>query len=128
MPSIDFVESEFRRELNPFQRSLLARAAQIAWPVRIKAYLTDVRVHGRVLVGVNWGNLAAQPHGGLFANGHLIHTSDVMGARRIGKHWIIQTLNSYYVIVNFGKGGRAEFAARRRSFERDRITHFLTVH
>ncbi|WAH60644.1 hypothetical protein LZ023_14495 [Pseudomonas silvicola] len=125
---VEFPDSEFRRELNSFQRLLLARAAQTIWPIRVKAYLTDVRVHGQILLGVNWGNHAAKSANGHFANGHLIHTSNVMGANRVGKHWFIQTLNSYYVVVHFAKGGRAEFAERRKSFVKQRITNPLATH
>lgn len=88
-------EDGFRRQLSPFQHRLLKRAQATLWPVTVKAYLTDVRVHGRVLVGVTWGNLAASLQTGRFTDGRLMHTSDVLGAVKIDKHWLIETLNSY---------------------------------
>lgn len=104
----------FRRLLSPFQGRLLLRAKSIAWPVVVTAYLTDVKIHGRILLGVTWGHRRASVESGRFTDGHLIHTSDVCGVDRVGRYWIVETLNSHYVVVNFTRsGGRAEFACLR---------------
>lgn len=122
-------EVDYRPQLSSFQHRLLQRAQATLWPVTVKAYLTDVRVHGRVLVGLTWGNLGASLQTGRFTDGRLMNTSDVLGAVKIGRHWLIETLNSYYVVVTFGRNcGRAEFQSRRRSFVRSSRTNPLTLH
>lgn len=104
----------FRRSLSPFQELLLLRAKSIAWPGLVTAYLTDVKIHGRILLGVAWEHRKASLESARFADGHLIHTSDVCGLDRVGQHWLVETRNSYYVVVHFTRrGGRAEFAHLR---------------
>jgi hypothetical protein len=104
----------FRRSLSPSLERLLLRAKSVVWPVVVTAYLTDVKIHGRILLGVSWEHRKASVDSRRFADGHLIHTSDVCGLDRVGQHWIVETRNSHYVIVNFTRsGGRAEFAHLR---------------
>ena len=104
----------FRRSLSPSLERLLLRAKSAAWPVVVTAYLTDVKNHGQILLGVSWEHRKASVDSGRLEDGHLIHTSDVCGLDRVGRHWIVETRNSHYVVVNFTRsGGRAKFAHLR---------------
>lgn len=104
----------FRRSLSSLQERLLQRARSTAWPVSVTAYLTDVKIHGHILLGVIWYHRKASAGLEQFADGHLIRTSDVCGWDRVGRNWIVETRNSHYVIVNFTRAnGRAEFAQLR---------------
>jgi len=118
----------FRRSLSPFQEGLLRRARSVVWPVAVTAYLTDVKIHGHILLGITWGHRKALPLSGKFADGHLIHTSDICGLDRVGRYWIVETRNSHYVIVNFTRAnGRAEFAQLRHLW-RGRRTGASSAH
>jgi hypothetical protein len=58
-------------------------------------------------VGIVFDHVRRESNG-LFQDGHLVRTSDVLSARREGGFWVLTTENSSYVIATFQLGhGRA---------------------
>jgi hypothetical protein len=58
---------------------------------------------------------------GLFEDGHLIRTSDVVSVEREGRFWVMTTQNSRYVIATFQRGNG-------RSSLRDFLRHSKGQH
>lgn len=92
------------RDINITQRRLLARALFLNWPFTITGFLTSAHFGCGSLIGVVWQHRKAGLNGDEFANGHLIVTSVIVGVRSCDKYWIFETLNSYYVVIDFAEG------------------------
>lgn len=91
------------RETGITQRRLLARAQFLNWPLMITGFLTNARFASGSLIGVVWLHRKAGLNMDEFANGHLIITSAIVGVREYGEYWIVETLNSFYVVIDFAE-------------------------
>ena len=87
------------------QRLVRAKAQIFSQPVT--AYLCGAFINARAGVGIVFDHVRRESNG-LFQDGHLVRTSDVLSARREGGFWMLTTENSSYVIATFQLGhGRA---------------------
>lgn len=91
------------REISITQRRLLARAQFLNWPLLITGFLTNARFASGSLMGVVWLHSKAGLNKDEFSNGHLIITSVIVGVREYGEYWIVETLNSFYVVIDFAE-------------------------
>jgi hypothetical protein len=65
----------------------------------VTAYLTSVYFVGGLCLGIVWGHDKADATG-RFADGHRIHTSQIVSIERDGDFPVIVTLNSRYVLIS----------------------------
>lgn len=87
------------------QRLVRAKAQSFSQPVT--AYLCGAFINARAGVGIVFDHVRRESNG-LFQDGHLVRTSDVLSARREEGFWMLTTENSSYVIATFQPGhGRA---------------------
>ncbi len=95
------------RDINVTQRRLLSRALFLNWPFTITGFLISAHFGSGSLIGVVWLHRKAGLNSDEFANGHLIVTSVIVGVREYDQYWIFETLNSYYVVIDFAEGSGA---------------------
>jgi hypothetical protein len=89
--------------------------AQAQGYLPVTAYLNHVAIVGKSAMGVVFGQVRKGPLG-RFDDGHYMRTSDIVCARREGRFWVLNTLNSRYVIVTF-----------QRDIGRQTLRNFLMV-
>mgnify|MGYP006873310762 FL=1 len=92
------------RDINVTQRRLLSRSLFLNWPFTITGFLTSANFGCGSLIGVVWLHRKAGLNSDEFANGHLMITSVIVGVREYDQYWIFETLNSYYVVIDFAEG------------------------
>jgi len=91
---------EPRRAITRYAKRQLTEALKANYSFSITGFLVDAHVVANAAVGVIYAD-ARRDGTGRFDDGHLIRTSDVRDIRQFGGRWLIQTLNSTYVIVTF---------------------------
>ncbi|PSL92033.1 hypothetical protein [Pseudomonas sp. R9.37] len=115
MSEINTVVVDFHvKRYSDFDLLRIARAVAQDYEAINTAYLVNVHIYACSAVGVVFGHIAPGPHG-RFSDGHLIRTSDIQKIAKEGRFWIINTVNSRYVIATFKKdGGRQSLRDFRR--------------
>lgn len=90
----------------------IAKALSQEYEGLITAYLVNVHIHACSAVGVVFGHICPGPYQQL-SDGRLIRTSDIQSVTKEGRFWVINTINSKYVIATFrrdiGRGSLREF-------------------
>lgn len=90
----------------------IAKALSQEYEGLITAYLVNVHIHACSAVGVVFGHICPGPYQQL-SDGRLIRTSDIQSVAKEGRFWVINTINSKYVIATFrrdiGRGSLREF-------------------
>lgn len=78
-----------------------------AYDAPVTGYLTNAYIVSCCAIGVVSSHRKNDVLG-RFADGHLIRTSDIKGARKEGRFWVLTTMNSRYVVATFKREmGRA---------------------
>lgn len=77
----------------------LEKAARHDFRQQVTAYLTSVYFTNNICLGIVWGH-DRDDETGRFANGHRIHTSQVLTIERDEEFPVIVTLNSRYVLIS----------------------------
>ncbi|MGN2406662.1 hypothetical protein ACTACK_07180 [Pseudomonas syringae] len=103
------------KRYSDFDLLRIARAVNQDYEGLITAYLVNVHIHSCSAVGVVFGHLCPGPHQRL-ADGRLIRTSDIQSVTKEGRFWVINTVNSKYVIATF-----------RRDVGRRSLREFLRI-
>lgn len=85
--------------LTPEDALALERAAFHDFREPITAYLTSVYFVDCICIGIVWGH-ERHDAAGRFADGHRVHTSQIVTIERDGDFQVIVTLNSRYVLVS----------------------------
>lgn len=88
------------KRYSDFDLLRIARAVNQDYEGLITAYLVNVHIHSCSAVGVVFGHLCPGPHQRL-ADGRLIRTSDIQSVKKEGRFWVLNTVNSKYVIATF---------------------------
>ena len=88
------------RAITSYAKRQLSNALQAKYAQPVTGFLVDAYVAANAAVGIIYGH-AGQDGTGRFDDGHLIRSSDVVEIRQSDGRWLIQTLNSTYVIVTF---------------------------
>jgi len=90
----------YSRRHSDFDLQRLIRAKAHSFSEPVTAYLCGVFITARTGVGVVFDHVRRESNG-LFEDGHLIRTSDVVSVKREGRFWVMTTENSRYVIATF---------------------------
>ncbi len=85
--------------LTPEDALSLERAAYHDFRESITAYLTSVYFVDSLCIGIVWGH-DRNDATGRFADGHRVHTSQIVAIERDGDFPVIVTLNSRYVLIS----------------------------
>ncbi|MCQ9391431.1 hypothetical protein NRB14_07465 [Pseudomonas viridiflava] len=95
----DAVDLHVKR-YSDFDLLRIAKAVSHDYEGLITAYLVNVHIHACSAVGVVFGHLLAiaDPR---FSDGRLLRTSDIQSVKKVGRFWVITTVNSTYVIATF---------------------------
>ncbi|MCF8977996.1 hypothetical protein GIW46_07275 [Pseudomonas syringae] len=88
------------KRYSDFDLLRIAKAVNQDYDGLVTAYLVNVHIHACSAVGVVFGHLCPGPYQ-RFADGRLIRTSDIQSVTKQGKFWVINTVNSKYVIATF---------------------------
>lgn len=115
----------YSRRHSDFDLKRLIRAQAEGFSKPITAYLCGAFINARAGVGVVFDHVRRESNG-FFEDGHLIRTSDVIGAKKEGRFWVLTTENSRYVIASFQReNGRASL---RAFLELAKKHHHLSPH
>jgi hypothetical protein len=107
--SIDHTLQEKRH--TPFHERRIERAKAQVYDAPVTAYLSDVFITSSAAVGIVFGH-KKQDDSGRFGDGHRIRTSSIQSVEKQGRFWVLETINSTYVITSFKREvGRASFHA-----------------
>jgi hypothetical protein len=97
----------YEKRHTAFHRKRVERAKAQAYDAPVTAFLSDVFIASKSAVGITFDH-KKQNALGRFADGHMIYTSDIQGAKKQGRFWVLTTLNSTYVVTSFKRQiGRA---------------------
>ncbi|ETF06414.1 hypothetical protein F8N49_26450 [Pseudomonas sp. GXM4] len=88
------------KRLSDFDLLRIHKAQAQGFDLPVTAYLNHVAIVGKRAMGVVFGHVRKGPLG-RFDDGHYMRTSDIICARREGRFWVLNTLNSRYVIATF---------------------------
>lgn len=88
------------KRLSNFDLLRIHKAQAQGFDLPVTAYLNHVAIVGKSAMGVVFGHVRKGPLG-RFDDGHYMRTSDIVCARREGRFWVLDTLNSRYVIATF---------------------------
>lgn len=103
------------KRLSDFDLLRIYKAQAQGFDLPVTAYLNHVAIVGKSAMGVVFGHVRKGPLG-RFDDGHYMRTSDIICARREGRFWVLNTLNSRYVIATF-----------QRDIGRQTLRNFLMV-
>lgn len=105
----------YTKRYSDFDLLRIAKAVSQDYEGLITAYLVNVHIHACSAVGVVFGHLvaASDPR---FSDGRLLRTSDIQRVKKVGRFWVITTVNSKYVIATF-----------RRDVGRRSLREFLRI-
>ncbi|MBJ7370644.1 MULTISPECIES: hypothetical protein [Pseudomonas] len=103
------------KRLSDFDLLRIHKAQAQGFDLPVTAYLNYVAIVGKSAMGVVFGHVRKGPLG-RFDDGHYMRTSDIICARREGRFWVLNTLNSRYVIATF-----------QRDIGRQTLRNFLMV-
>jgi hypothetical protein len=97
------------KHLTDFHLRRIIQARKHAYDMPITAYLSDVFMAAKSAVGIVYGHVSEGPYG-RYADGRLLRTSDIFQVRKEGRFWVLDTMDSRYVIASFKRNdGRASF-------------------
>lgn len=97
------------RRHTPFHEKRLEQAKAQSYDTPVTAFLSDVFILTESAVGLTFGH-TKKTGLGKFDDGHMIHTSYIVNARKQGRFWVLTTLNSTYVVTSIKPGiGRHSF-------------------
>lgn len=99
-----------------FHKKRIERAQAQGYDKPVTAFLSDVFITSCAAVGVTFGHKNQNAFTGRFADGHRIRTSDVQRAEKLGRFWVLTTMNSTYVVTSF-----------RREVGRESLRSFLAI-
>jgi hypothetical protein len=88
------------KRYSDFDLLRIAKAVTQDYGGLITAFLVNVHIHSCSAVGVVFSHICPGPYA-RFADGRLIRTSDIQSVTKEGKFWVINTVNSKYVIATF---------------------------
>lgn len=88
------------RTISRYAKRQLSQALAANYSFSITGFLIDALVVANAALGIIYAD-ARRDGTGRFDDGHLIRTSNVLDIRQFDGRWLIQTLNSIYVIVTF---------------------------
>ncbi|WP_350648578.1 hypothetical protein [Pseudomonas sp. HY13-MNA-CIBAN-0226] len=88
------------KRYSDFDLLRIAQAVSQDYEGLITAFLVSVHIHACSAVGVVFGHICPGPHQ-RFSDGRLIRTSDIQSVVKEGRFWVINTVNSKYVIATF---------------------------
>lgn len=103
------------KRLSDFDLLRIHKAQAQGFDLPVTAYLNHAAIIGKSAMGVVFGHVRKGPLG-RFDDGHYMRTSDIICARREGRFWVLNTLNSRYVIATF-----------QRDIGRQTLRNFLMV-
>lgn len=103
------------KRYSDFDLLRIAKAATQDYDGLVTAFLVNVHIHACNAVGVVFSHVCPGPYD-RFSDGHLIRTSDIQSVSKQGRFWVINTVNSKYVIATF-----------RRDVGRRSLREFLRV-
>ncbi len=103
------------KRYSDFDLLRIAKAVSQEYEGLITAYLVNVHIHACSAVGVVFGHICPGPYQRL-SDGRLIRTSDIQSVTKEGKFWVINTVNSKYVVATF-----------RRDVGRRSLREFLRI-
>ena len=97
------------KRISDFHLRRTLRASKQLYGEPITACLNDVFISAKSAVGIVFGHVNQGPQG-RYADGRLLRTSDIRQVRKEGRFWVLDTVDSRYVIASFKRGeGRASF-------------------
>lgn len=88
------------KRYSDFDLLRLAKAASQDYDGLVTAFLVGVHIHACSAVGVVFSHISPGPYQ-RFADGRLIRTSDIQSVTKQGRFWVINTVNSKYVVATF---------------------------
>lgn len=88
------------KRYSDFDLLRIAKAVSQDYNGLVTAYLVNVHIHSCSAVGVVFSHICPGPYQ-RFADGRLIRTSDIQSVTKEGRFWVINTVNSKYVIATF---------------------------
>lgn len=88
------------KRYSDFDLLRIAKAVSQEYDGLVTAYLVNAHIHACSAVGVVFGHICLGPHR-RFSDGRLIRTSDIQSVTKEGRFWVINTVNSRYVIATF---------------------------
>ena len=88
------------KRYSDFDLLRIAKAVSQDYEGLITAYLVNVHIHACSAVGVVFSHICPGPYQ-RFADGRLIRTSDMQSVTNGGRFWVINTVNSKYVVATF---------------------------
>lgn len=109
--AVDF----YVKRYSDFDLLRLAKAASQDYDGLVTAFLVGVHIHACSAVGVVFSHISPGPYQ-RFADGRLIRTSDIQSVTKQGRFWVINTVNSKYVIASF-----------RRDVGRQSLREFIRI-
>lgn len=115
----DIITEWHSKRLTDFHIKRIIRAQSYMHDASITAYLSDVFISDGSAAGITYGHTRVDGFG-RFADGHVIRTSHIRRAAKIGPFWVLKTMNSRYAIASFKRGvGRPSFQRLLRSAVED---------
>lgn len=91
------------KRYSDFDLLRLGKAVSQEYDGLVTAFLVNVHIHACSAVGVVFSYICPGLHN-RFSDGRLIRTSDIQSVRKEGRFWVINTVNSKYVIATFRRG------------------------
>lgn len=106
----------------------IVRAQAQGFEAPVTAYLCSVCIQSSSAFGVVFGH-TQRKRNRLFEDGHLVHTSRIVSARKEGRFWVLTTLDSRYVIATFLRdAGRRKFGHLLKALAQDEFTQQPILH
>lgn len=103
------------KRYSDFDLLRIAKAVSQECDGLVTGYLVNAHIHACSAVGFVFGHICLGPHR-RFSDGRLIQTSDIRSVTKEGRFWVINTVNSKYVIATFrrdvGRVSLREFMRR----------------
>lgn len=88
------------KRYSDFDLLRLAKAASQDYDGLVTAFLVNVHIYACSAIGVVFSHICPGPYQ-RFADGRLIRTSDIQSVTKEGRFWVINTVNSKYVVATF---------------------------
>jgi len=89
------------KRYSDFDLLRIAKAVSQDYDGLVTAFLVNVHIHACSSIGVMFGHICPVPYAQC-ADGRLIRTLDIQSATKEGRFWVIDTVNSKYVIATLG--------------------------
>lgn len=88
------------KRYSDFDLLRISRAVSQDYDGLVTAFLVNVHIHSRSAIGVVFSHICPGPYA-RFSDGRPIRTSDIQSVTKEGRFWVINTVNSKYVIATF---------------------------